>query len=55
MGNTTNIFQEIRDARGTFHVNMGTTKHREGMYITEAEDIKKRCQEYIKNLYQNKS
>ena len=55
MGNTTNIFQEIRDARATFYVNMGTTKHREGMYITEAEDIKKRCQEYIKNLYKNKS
>ena len=51
MGKTRDLFKKIRDARGTFHVKMGTIKHRESyMYLTEAEDNKK-WQEYIENLY----
>ena len=45
------IFQEIRDTKGTFHAKMGITKDRNGMDLTEAEDIKKRWQEYTKELY----
>ena len=51
MEKTTDLFQKIRDARGTFHVKMGTIKHRESyMYLTEAE-YNKKWQEYIENLY----
>ena len=42
MGKTRNLFKKIRDTKGTFHAKMGTIKHRNGMDLTEAEDIKKR-------------
>ena len=45
------MFKEIRDTKGTFHAKMGTIKVRKGMDQTEAEDIKKRCQEYTEGLY----
>ena len=51
MGKTRNIFKKIRDTKGTFHANIGTIKDRNGMDITEAEDIKKRLQEYTEELY----
>ena len=47
MGKTRYLFQKISDTKGTFHVKMGTIKDRNGMHLTEAEDIKKRWQEYI--------
>ena len=50
MGKTTDFFKKIRDTKGTFHAKMGTIKDRNGMDLTEAEDIKKRWQEY-KELY----
>ena len=46
MGKTRDLFKKIRDTKGTFHSKMGTIKDRNGMDLTEAEDIKKRCQEY---------
>ena len=46
MGETRDIFKKIRDTKGTFHAQMGTTKDRNDMDLTEAEDIKKRWQEY---------
>ena len=46
MGKTRDIFKKIRDTKGIFHVNMGSIKDRNGMNLTEAEYIKKRCQEY---------
>ena len=46
MGNTRNLFKKISDTKGTFHAKMGTIKDRNGRDLTEAEDIKKRCQEY---------
>ena len=46
VGKTRNVFKKIRDTKGTFHANIGTIKDRNGMDITEAEDIKKRGQEY---------
>ena len=45
-GKTRDIFKKIRDTKGTFHAKMGTIKDRNGMDLTEAEDIKKRRQEY---------
>ena len=45
------LFKKIRDIRGTFHAKMGTIKDRNGMNLTEAEDIKKRWQEYTEDLY----
>ena len=45
------LFKKIRDTMGTFHANMGTIKDRNGMDLTEAEDIKKRWQEYTEELY----
>ena len=51
MGNTRDHFKKVRDTKGTFHAKMGTIKNRNGMDITEAEDIKKRWQEYIEELY----
>ena len=45
MGKTRGLFKKIRDTKGTFHAKMGTTKDRNGMDLTEAEDIKKRWQE----------
>ena len=50
MGKTRDLFKKIRDTKGTFHVNMGSTKDRNGMDLTEAEDIKKRWQEYTEEL-----
>ena len=47
MGKTRDPFKKIRDTKGTFHPKMGTIKDRNGMDLTEAEDIKKRWQEYI--------
>ena len=46
MGNTRDLFKKIRDTKGIFHAKMGTLKDRNGMDLTEAEDIKKRWQEY---------
>ena len=51
MGKTRDLFKKIRDTKGTFHVKMGTIKNRNGRYLTEAEDIKKRWQEYTEELY----
>ena len=48
MGKTRELFKKIRDTKGTFHAKMGTIKDRDSMDLTEAEDIKKRWQEYIK-------
>ena len=48
MGNTRDLFKKIRATKGTFHANMGTIKDRNRMDLTEAEDIKKRWQEYTK-------
>ena len=51
MGKTRDLFKKIRDTKGTFHAKMGTIKERNGMDLTEAEDIKKRWQEYTEELY----
>ena len=51
MGKTRDLFKKIRDTKGIFHAMMGLIKDRNGMDLTEAEDIKKRWQEYIKELY----
>ena len=51
MGKTRDLFKKIRDTRGTFHAKMGSIKDRNGMDLTEAEDIKKRRQEYKEELY----
>ena len=50
MGKTRDLFKKIRDAKGTFHAKMGSIKDRNGMDQTEAEDIKKRGQEYTEEL-----
>ena len=50
MGKTSYLFKKIRDTKGTFHANMGSIKDRNGMDLTEAEDIKKRWQEYTEEL-----
>ena len=51
MGKTKDLFKKIRDTKGTFHAKMGTIKDRNGMNLTEAEEIKKRWQEYTEELY----
>ena len=51
MGKTRDFFKKSRDTTGTFHANMDTIKDRNGMDLTEAEDIKKRWQEYTEELY----
>ena len=51
MGKTRDLFKKTRDTKGTFHVKMGTIKDRNGMDLTEAEDIKKRWQAYTEELY----
>ena len=51
MGKTRDLFKKIRDTKGTFHAKMGTIKDRNCMALTEAEDIKKRWQEYTEELY----
>ena len=50
-GKTRDVFKKIRDTKGTFHAKMGSIKDRNGMDLTEAEDIKKRWQEYKEELY----
>ena len=51
MGKTRDLVKKIRDTRGTFHAKTGTTEDRNGMDLTEAEDIKKKWQEYTEELY----
>ena len=51
MGKTRDLFKKIRDTKGTFHAKMGTIKGRNGMDLTETEDIKKRWKEYTEELY----
>ena len=51
MGKTRDLLKEFRDIKGMFHAKMGTIKDRNGMVLTEAEDIKKRWQEYTEELY----
>ena len=51
MGKTKDLFKKIRDTNGTFHAKMGSIKDRNGMELKEAEDIKKRWQEYTEELY----
>ena len=53
MGKTRDLFKKIRDTKGTFHAKMGSINDRNGMDLTEAEDIKKRWQEYTGELYRN--
>ena len=53
MGKTKELFKKIRDTKGTFHAKMGSIKDRNGMDLTEAEDIKKRWQEYTEELSKN--
>ena len=55
MGKTRDLFKKIRDSKGTFHAKMGSIKDRNGMDLTEAEDIKKRWQEYTEELYKKRS
>ena len=51
MEKSRHLFKKIRDSKGTYHANMGTIKDRNGMDLTEAEDIKKRWQQYTEELY----
>ena len=51
MGKTKDLFKKIRDTKGTFQAKMGSIKDRNGMYLTEAEDINKRWQGYTEELY----
>ena len=55
MGKTRDLFKKIRDTKGTFHAKMGSTKNGNGMDLTEAEDIKKRWQEYTEELHKKMS
>ena len=55
MGKTRDLFKKIRDTKGTFHAKMGSITNRNGRDLTEAEDIKKRWQEYTEELYQKRS
>ena len=54
MGKTRDLFKKIRDTKGIFHVKMGSIKDRNTMELTESEDIKKRWQEYTKELYKKR-
>jgi len=51
MGKTRDLIKKIRDTKGNFHAEMGSIKNRKGMDLTEAEDIKKRWQQYTEELY----
>ena len=51
MGKTRDLFKKIRDAKGTFHAKIGSIKDRNGMDLTEEEDIKRRWQEYTEEMY----
>ena len=55
MGKTKDCFKKIRDTKGTFHAKMGLIKDRNGMDLTDAEDIKKRWQKYTEELYKKRS
>ena len=55
MGKTRDLFKKIRDTKGTFPAKMGIIKNRNGMHLTEAEDIKKRWQEYTKTVQKRSS
>ena len=55
MGKTRDLFKKIRDTKGTFHAKMGSIKDRKGMDLTEAEDVKKKWQEYTEELHKKKS
>ena len=55
MGKTRDLFKKIRDTKGTFHTKMSSIKDRNGMDLTEAEDIKKKRQEYKEELYKKKA
>ena len=55
MGRTTELFKKIRETKGTFHAKIGLIKDRNGIDLTEAEDIKKRWQEYTEKLYKKTS
>ena len=55
MRKTRDLFKKIRDTKGTFHAKMGSIKDRNGMDLTEAEEIKKRWQKYIEELYRKRS
>ena len=55
MVKTTELFKKIRDTKGTFHAKMGSIKDRNGIDLTEAEDIKKMWQEYTDKLYKKRS
>ena len=55
MGKTRDLFKKIRDTKGTFHAKMGSIKDRNDMDLREAEDIKKRWQEYTEELYKKRS
>ena len=53
MGKSSDLFKKVRDTKGTFHAKMGTIKGRNGMDLTEADDIKKKWYEYTEELYKN--
>ena len=55
MGKTRDLFKKIRDTKGTFHAKKGLIKDKKGMDLTEAEDMKKRWQEYTEELYKKRS
>ena len=55
MGKTRDLFKKIRDTKGTLHAKMDLIADRSGMDLTEAEDIKKWCQEYTEELYKKRS
>ena len=55
MGKTRDLFKKIRDTKGPFQARMDTIKERNGMYLREAEDIKKRWQEYTEELHKKRS
>ena len=55
MGKSRDLFKTIRDTKGTFHAKMGSIKDRNAMDLIEAEDIKKRWQDYTEDLYKKKS
>ena len=55
MGKTRDVFKKTKDTKGTFHAKMGKIEDRNGMELTEAEDIRKRWKEYIEELYKIRS
>ena len=55
MGKTRDLFKKIRDTKGTFHAKMGSIKYRNGLDLTEAEDIKNRWQEYREKMKEEKN